>query len=185
MIDYISHFENYCRETGLDVRLSFDMPAGYETAFGTFDVVQNTVFLNESILQNMPEFESLFYLYHELRHAQQYLKPELFSKELQKSRFYVILYNGVCYKLVGSRWKECTLEGAGEYFTHAYLSLPYELDANTFAHKKVASILGNSPQLQELASFCLPPQPLSYEELQKIFDRIDNVLVAPEQGELC
>lgn len=179
MMDCISHVENYCKETGLDIRLSFNMPAGYETAFGTFDVVRNTVFLNESMMQDMPEFEALFYLYHELRHALQYLKPELFSKEIQESRFYVVLYNGTSFKLADGGWRECVLNGSEEYFTKVYLSLPYELDANAFAKEKVSSILGNSPQLQELASSYFPSEPLPYEELQKIFGRIDKALVAP------
>ena len=67
------------------------MPPGYETAFGTFDVVAKTLFLNQDMLQEAPVFEALFYLYHELRHALQYLRPELFDRVIQDSRFYVIL----------------------------------------------------------------------------------------------
>lgn len=76
-------------------------------------------------------------MYHELRHAMQYLKPERFDETIQESRFYVVLYNGTCFKLVDHDWKECVLDGEEEYFTAAYLSLPYEMDANTFAYERV------------------------------------------------
>lgn len=57
----------FCYENGIDVKLSYDMPAGYETAYGTYDVTINTLFLNTSILRNAPKHEALFYLFHELR----------------------------------------------------------------------------------------------------------------------
>lgn len=44
----------FCYENGIDVKLSYDMPAGYETAYGTYDVTINTLFLNTSILRNAP-----------------------------------------------------------------------------------------------------------------------------------
>lgn len=50
----------------------------YETAYGTYDVTVNTLFLNTAILQGAPEYGVLFYLFHELRHAVQYLHPVLF-----------------------------------------------------------------------------------------------------------
>ena len=48
MFDYIKHFHLYCRDTGLDIRLSFEMPQGYETANGTFDIKTKTVFIATS-----------------------------------------------------------------------------------------------------------------------------------------
>lgn len=118
----------FCRDHSLDVKLSSEMPAGYETAFGTYDVTVNTLFLNEKLLERAPQWEVLYYLYHELRHAMQYQHPEKFDPKIQESRFYVVLYNGVCFKLTDNCWQECTLEG--EDFTQAYLHLPYEMDAN-------------------------------------------------------
>ena len=50
----------------------------YETVYGTYDVTVNTLFLNTAILQGAPEYGVLFYLFHELRHAVQYLRPVLF-----------------------------------------------------------------------------------------------------------
>ena len=129
--DFIAAF---CQENNISVNLSHDMPAGYETAYGTYDVTINTLFLNLDILQNVPEFEVLFYLYHELRHAMQYLRPEFFDTKIQESRFYVVLYNGTCFKLMEKDLQECTLEGDEDYFNGAYMNLPYELDANAFAY---------------------------------------------------
>ena len=97
----------FCRENGISVNLSYDMPAGYETACGTYDVTVNTLFLNRAVLQNGPKYEALFYLMHELRHAMQYLRPELFDEAIQESRSYIILYNGLCFKLVNNEWREC------------------------------------------------------------------------------
>ncbi len=61
--------KNFCCENDLSVKLSYDMPSGYETAYGTYDITVNTLFLNVAILQDAPKYEVLFYLFHELRHA--------------------------------------------------------------------------------------------------------------------
>ncbi len=164
----------FCRENSIALTLSYDMPAGYETAYGTYDVTVNTLFLNIAILQNAPRYEVLFYLFHELRHAMQYLCPMLFNEQIKESMAYVILYNGTCYKLVGNVWQECVLDGNEDYFTRAYMSLPYEIDANTFAHEMVKQICGDSAQLQELLAFWIPKESFAYEEHRKLFRRIDK-----------
>ena len=167
----------FCTETGISISLSHDMPAGYETAYGTYDVTINTLFLNVQLLQDAPEHEVLFYLFHELRHAMQYLRPESFDPQIQESRFYVVLYNGVCYKLVGNAWQEVVLEGTEDYFTRAYMSLPYELDANSFAYERVKDICGNTDELQSLYSFWIPAEKMDYVELHDLFIRIDTATV--------
>lgn len=167
----------FCKENSLDVTLSCDMPAGYETAYGTYDVTINTLFLNAQLLQDAPEHEVLFYLFHELRHAMQYLRPESFDPQIQESRFYVVLYNGVCYKLVDNAWQEVVMEGAEDYFTRAYMSLPYELDANSFAYERVKDICGNTDELQSLYSFWIPAEKMDYVELHDLFIRIDTATV--------
>ena len=167
----------FCKEYSLAVTLSCDMPAGYETAYGTYDVTINTLFLNVQLLQDAPEHEVLFYLFHELRHAMQYLRPESFDPQIQESRFYVVLYNGVCYKLVDNAWQEVVMEGAEDYFTRAYMSLPYELDANSFAYERVKDICGNTDELQSLYSFWIPAEKMDYVELHDLFIRIDTATV--------
>ena len=166
----------FCYENGIDVKLSYDMPAGYETAYGTYDVTINTLFLNTSILRNAPKHEALFYLFHELRHAMHYLHPMLFDNKIKESICYVILYNGICYKLVDNEWKECTLSGDESYFTHAYMSLPYEIDANTFAYEKARELCGDGAELKELFDFWIPKESFDYEEHRKLFRRIDEKL---------
>ncbi len=163
----------FCKENSISVILSHDMPAGYESAYGTYDVTLNTMFLNTAILQDAPEYEVLFYLFHEVRHAVQYLHPELFDPQIQESRFYVVLYNGICYKLVSNTWQEVALEGSEEYFTHAYMSLPYELDANAFAYEKAKEICGDTAQLRELYAFWVPTAQIQYPELGTLFRQID------------
>ena len=61
------------------------MPKGYETANGTFDPTVNTLFINKEMLQSQPEYEQMFYLFHELRHALQYLHPERFDELISAS----------------------------------------------------------------------------------------------------
>lgn len=173
-MDIISVFHAFCTENDLTIKLSHDMPTGYETAYGTYDVTVNTLFLNMELLKDAPEYEVLFFLFHELRHAVQYHHPELFDKEIRESRFYVVLYNGICYRLVDNRWRECALEGSEDYFTHVYRSLPYEVDANTFAYEEAKELCGDSEQLHELYGFWIPEDKLEYVELRKIFDRIDD-----------
>ena len=167
----------FCKENSLAVTLSCDMPAGYETAYGTYDVTINTLFLNAQLFRDAPEYEVLFYLFHELRHAMQYLRPESFDPQIQESLFYVVLYNGVCYKRVGNAWQEVVLEGAEDYFTRAYMSLPYELDANSFAYERVKDICGNTDELQSLYSFWIPAEKMDYVELHDLFIRIDTATV--------
>ena len=173
-------FENivreFCAGNGITVKLSYDMPIGYEPAYGSYDVTINTLFLNAELLKNAPRYEVMFYLFHELRHVMQYLCPELFNEQIQKSRFYVVLYNGVCYKLINNEWREITLEGSEEYFTRVYMSMPYELDANAFAFEKTKEICGDTLELQKLYSYWTPNDRLDYDEHKKVFCLIDDTL---------
>lgn len=63
MSEYKKYFEAYCREHDLELRLSFEMPIGYEAANGTFDVSSRTVFINAEKLNKEPECSKLFYLF--------------------------------------------------------------------------------------------------------------------------
>lgn len=169
-----SIFESFCSEHGLSVELNWDMPFGYETAYGTYDVTINTLFLNLTLLENTPKYEILFYLFHELRHAMQYLRPQDFAEEIQSSRFYVILYNGICYKLINLEWQCCEIEGDEEYWTNAYLGLPYEQDANKYAYEQAQKYCGVTDKLTELYNFWKPTKELPYSEYQSIFSKIDS-----------
>lgn len=46
----------------------------------------NTLYLNCNLLGNAPQWEALYYVYHELRYVMQDLKPELFDADIQESR---------------------------------------------------------------------------------------------------
>ncbi len=174
MIEKIVH--EFCHEAGIEVTLSYDMPAGYETAYGTYDVTSNTLFLNADILSDAPRYEVLFYLFHELRHAMQYLCPMMFNDKIKESILYVILYNGICYKHVDNEWKECALAGEESHFTRAYMNLPYEIDANTFAYEKTREICGDSAELKSLLDFWISKDGFDYEEHRKLFRQIDAKL---------
>ena len=84
------------------------MPKGYETANGTFDPTVNTLFINKEMLQSQPEYEQMFYLFHELRHALQYLHPERFDGLISRSRLYVIQYDGTCYNSLTANGKNAS-----------------------------------------------------------------------------
>ena len=177
MSDVEKLFYSFVRENHLDIQLSYTIPLGYEDAFGTFDITVKTLFLNKGLLESKPEFEVLFYFYHELRHAMQYICQEKFPGSIRDSINYVILYNGLCFKLVGSEWKSCQLSGEEEYFTLLYQNLPYELDANLYARDTVRALLPEyQSDVDSLCSLWLPQKRISEEELASIFRQIDSSL---------
>lgn len=166
--------ESICAERGLSVVLSWDMPQGYETANGTFDPVAKTLFLNPAVLQSAPEYEAMFYLVHELRHAEQYQHPERFDAMIRVSLPYVVLYDGTCFRLRGETWQECRLEGGEERFRDAYLGFPYEVDANEFAAQRVKAFCGDSPALRQLRDCWRPKRIWSNEDYlwgDRIFEK--------------
>ena len=174
MTEYKKYFDAYCREHGLSLHLSVDMPAGYETAKGAFDVSSKTVFINAKSLEKEPVCIKLFYLLHELRHASQYLEPERFNETIHRSIQYVIMFDGTCYKLEKNRYLKCKLDGDERYFTNLYLGQPHEIDANTFAYEQTRKLCGDSAGLKELFDFWVPRQVVSDDEYNKIFVLIDE-----------
>lgn len=176
MFDYQSHFDAYCNTEGLDLHLSFDMPSGYENANGTFDLSTKTVFINETILKNSPDHEKLFFLFHELRHATQYLAPNKFDAAISKSLQYVIMFDGTCYKLIDGVYHSCKLDGRDDYFVNLYLGQPYEVDANTFAYERTKNICGDSEALKKLYEFWVPHQLMPYKIYDSVFALIDEKL---------
>lgn len=172
--EYKKHFDAYCREHGLRLHLLFDMPAGYEMAKGTFDVSSKTIFINAKGLEKEPVCIKLFYLFHELRHASQYLEPERFNETIHRSIQYVIMFDGTCYKLVDNHYLKCKLEGSEGYFTSLYLGQPHEVDANTFAYEQTRKLCGDSAGLKELFDFWMPRQAILKGTYDRIFSLIDE-----------
>lgn len=166
---------DFCAEKDLKISLSFQMPPGYETANGTFDPVKKTLFLNEEVLRGVPEYETAFYLFHELRHAEQYQHPERFDETIRRSLPYVVLYDGTCYRLDRGGWQECRLNGE-ENFADIYLGLPYEVDANEYAYARVRSLCGDSEELGKLRDFWRPKRRRPEEVYQRLFQRIDEAI---------
>lgn len=174
MFDYRKCFDEYCMDENLDLKLSFDMPPGYEEANGTFDPASRTVYIHAERLCEAPDYEKAFFMFHELRHASQYLRPERFSEEIRRSLAYVIMYDGTCYKLVDGEYLECKLDGGEEVFTALYLGQPYEADANQFAYEQVRKAYGDSEGLRELYRFCRPCHPVTPEQYDSVFSMIDE-----------
>lgn len=170
-------FDSYVKGNHLGIKLTYCMPDGYEDAFGTFDVTVQTLYLNIQMLESKPAYETLFYFYHELRHAMQYIHPEQFDKAIQESVNYVILYNGNCFKLVSGEWKSCQLFGDEAYFTLAYKNLPYELDANKYARDTIMALLPqHRAEIESLYRLWLPERAFPLDELKTIFRRIDQAI---------
>ena len=174
MFDYKKHFDIFCKENCLELYLSFDMPAGYETANGTFDFETKTVYVNAACLSETPDEEQAFFFFHEMRHALQYLCPELFSDAIIRSLPYTIMFDGTCYKLVDGRYLECKLDGVEGYFTDLYLGQPYELDANNYAYEQVKELFGETEDLRRLYDFWTPHQTVSGNVYDAVFSMIDE-----------
>ena len=174
MFDYKKHFDIFCKENSLELYLSFDMPAGYETANGTFDFETKTVYVNAEPLSEAPDYEQAFFFFHEMRHALQYLCPELFSDAIIRSLLYTLMFDGTCYKLVDGKYLECKLDGGEDYFTDIYIGQPYEVDANKYAYEQAKTLYGDSEELKKLYEFWIPSKPVPDELYDSIFAEIDE-----------
>lgn len=168
-------FEEFCQDNNLEISLSTKMPEGYETANGTFDIEKRVLFYNVSRLKGLPYFERVFYLFHELRHADQCINPQKYKEEIRLSSGYCILYDGTCSKLVDHSWKECKLDGEEEYFVNLYLNQPHEIDANRFAYQETKKLVGQSDGLDALFEFWMPKKSISFEEIEAIYRQIDEL----------
>lgn len=176
MLDVDGIVASFCREHGLDARFSADMPEGYETANGSFDIAKNTLFFNTAMLAGAPDCETLFYLFHELRHALQYSKPELMSPLVRRSLPYVIMYDGRCFKFADGAWAGCALEGTSDHLSDVYLGQPYEMDANEFAYDRTRSVLGPSEHLERLLRMWTPKEKPPDSEYERIYNEIDRMV---------
>ena len=174
MADVREIAEQHCQKNGLNISLCFDMPAGYETANGMYDPESKTVFINGERLAKLPDYEKRFYLYHELRHASQYLMPIQLDEQIIRSLQYVIGYDGECWKRTEDGWKSCLIEGTEVFFTQMYLAQPYEMDANTFAYREVKAAVGESEELQKLYSFWMPESDVPFERFEALYAMIDQ-----------
>ena len=168
-------FNDFCESESINIIYSADMPKGYETAFGSFDILNNTLFVNESLLAKYDIEETIFHLYHELRHAVQYHYPERFSKEIQESLSYVILNNGEAYKLNHSEWLRCYLDKKEVSFDDLYKSLPYEIDANNYAYARTVNLYPEAMEkLSERFKTFKTDKPVSFVILQEVFKELDK-----------
>ena len=176
MFDYKNYFDKFCRDNQLKLSLSYDMPKGYETANGMFDVATKILYVNREMLKDFSDFEQCFFLFHELRHGIQYLCPSQFDDKIIKSLQYVIMFDGTCYKLVDGEYLECILQGDEEYFSRLYKGQPYEVDANKFAYEQVKGMYGFSRELQELYDFWMPTEDVDWSEYEELYSLIDKKL---------
>lgn len=178
MVKFEDLIDTFLKEYDIDIRVLKDMPQGYENGFGTFDPEKNTLFFNESLLKQKP-WLGTFVIFHELRHALQYLRKGLVGDDVTKYLDYVVLYNGDCFKRNGDGYLQTKICGDAEFLKNVYLSFPYELDANEFALDKCKSIL-NKADFEKLSDFyernLRPTKTISKEEIEEITKSIDQNL---------
>ena len=174
MFQYKKYFDEYCEGNKLSLSLSYTMPCGYETAFGTFDSNSLAVFINKNLLKDKEEFEQAFYLFHELRHALQYTNPQLFSNVINESLSYIIMYDGTYYKKVGDKYYKYKINGDEEFLKNLYVNQPYEVDANEYVYKKVCEVMGFSKELEHLYHRWIPKRKISNETYRLIYKEIDK-----------
>ena len=163
--------------------LRFQMPAGYEAAYGLFHPEKNVLYLN--LARETGPVEQLFYLLHEFRHGVQYGHPEWFPYFLVESMRYMIQYDGTCYRVDHGQLLETKLDGEQAYFTQLYLCQPYERDANGFAFRSLKAA-GKAQGmvlegLDELFAMWSPRFQLFSEgeataHLEEVYQRIDRQL---------
>ena len=124
---------------GVETELAYEMPAGYELAYGLYDPVRGISYLNLD-LPGLSATEQLYYLLHEFRHAIQNGRQDLFPPELTEGLRYIIQYDGTAYRQEDGRLLETKLEGEQDYFTQLYLCQHYERDANEFAYRCLSTM---------------------------------------------
>lgn len=176
--------QRWAATLGVEYALSFDMPAGFDTANATYVPQRKTICLNPALTEE-DDISCAFYLLHELRHAWQHQRRQELPEDMARSLDYVILYDGTCYKQHDGNWLECRLEGDEEYFTDLYTNLPYEVDANEFAYQGLLPGLEDRQRerLEELCSLWAPRnQVISLAQmpdaLEKTYRRIDAAVKA-------
>lgn len=121
----------------------FDMPKGYEDAWGLTQDDTKTVYMNLSVAIKNSVYDFLYYFLHEVRHSIQYSFPSLFSPLVRKSLEYVIQYDGTILYKVNNEWKQHKIIGTEDYLKEFYMSSPCEVDANEFALKTVTLLFPN------------------------------------------
>lgn len=177
-----NELKNWNEMWGHDISASFDMPEAFQNAYGVFDTTKNELFVNLS--NEIDDARFLFTFFHELRHALQYNFSEKFDACVQKSLPYVIHFDGSCFKLIGGEWKSCTLSEDLD-FESAYLSLPYERDANKFAYAQALKHINKSEveRLTNILDQSLPKREYSMAQLQSIFRKIDDQINQQKIGD--
>lgn len=166
-------FNEYIKNYNLQVSLSFEMPKGFENAFGMFDGIKNVLYIN--ILDRFSLERVVYTFFHELRHALQYNYPENFCKEIQITLPYVLHYDGNCYMLKNNKWLHCKID-ENYNFVEIYKSFPYELDANNFAYKQAIEYLKtcDGKEIDKIYKDFIPNKRVEINEIMKICEIIEN-----------
>lgn len=97
---------------------------------------------------------------------------------------YIIMYDGICYKIVNGKYFKCKLKSSKENSANLYLGQPYEVDANTYAYERVKQIYGNLEGLYELYTFWMPSHAVSDEVYDDIFKQIDEKIKMKDDVEI-
>lgn len=167
--------ERFARENGLTIKLSYEMPKGREEWYCNYDVETQSLHINRARLERGRDFEAAYYLFHELRHAEQFFAPQRFDESVRKSVRYAVFYDGTCYKFENGKRRECRLAATEYDFVSLSESMPHELDAHRYACEQAILLFPQKRrEILSLRDSWLPSKALSLDELNAAFEKIDK-----------
>ena len=164
---------------GMSTELFFTMPEGFEAAHGLTDPDTGNIRVNEALFDDGAPFLPLFIFLHELRHAIQKARVELFSKEIAVNCSHMIQFDGTGYSVDGDTVTAVKLGGEQEFYTELYLGSPAEMDANKFAYDMLRQVCADEALEDHYRiwtpSYRIIPKERMLEEFMKAAERIDRL----------
>ena len=164
---------------GMGTELYFTMPEGFEAAHGLTDPDTGNIRVNEALFDDGAPFLPLFIFLHELRHAIQKARVELFSKEIAVNCSHMIQFDGTGYYVDGETVITVKLDGEQAFYTELYLGSPAEMDANGFAYRLLRPICDDEALSEHYRiwspSYTIIPKENMLDEFMKAAKRIDRL----------
>lgn len=164
---------------GMSTELFFTMPEGFEAAHGLTDPDTGNIRVNEALFDDGAPFLPLFIFLHELRHAIQQARTELFSNEIAVNCSHMIQFDGTGYFVDGDTVIAVKLGGEQAFYTELYLGSPAEMDANKFAYDMLRPVCADEALTEHYRiwtpSYKIIPKERMLEEFLKAAERIDRL----------
>ena len=173
----ILNFTNDYFDMGTE--LFFTMPEGFEAAQGLTDPDTGNIRVNAALFDDGAPFLPLFIFLHELRHAIQKERTELFSEEIAMNCSHIIQFDGTGYLVDGDTVITVKLDGEQAFYTELYLGSPAEMDANRFAYDLLRPVCDDEGLHEHYRiwspSYTLIPKEHMLDEFMKACEQIDRL----------